>query len=94
MLLFVNRVSHLASYLKNRGVNVEKEDNAMAILCGLPERFEHLNVANATRTGDRKLILEFVKSRLLREEQRSNDCAKEESGSDAALVGHQFGNKA
>ena len=90
MLQFINRVRHLASDLMSMEVNVEEEDIAMAILCGLPERFEHLIVAIDTTIGDRELSLEFVKSRLLQEEQRMSDRAKEESGSDAALVGRQF----
>lgn len=89
MLHFINRVRHLASDLKSMDVVVEEEDIAMAILCGLPDRFEHLIVAIDTTIGDRKLDLEFVKSRLLQEEQRMNDRAKEESGSDTALVGAQ-----
>eukprot|EP00737_Agarophyton_chilense_P003002 gb/GEZJ01003471.1/.p1 GENE.gb/GEZJ01003471.1/~~gb/GEZJ01003471.1/.p1 ORF type:complete len:730 (-),score=111.20 gb/GEZJ01003471.1/:63-2252(-) len=90
MLQFINRVRHLASDLKCMDVVVEEEDIAMAILCGLPERFEHLIVAIDTTIGDRQLTLEFVKSRLLQEEQRMNDRAKEEpGGSEAALVGRQ-----
>lgn len=87
MLQFVNRIRHLASDMKCMDIKVEEEDVAMAILCNLPERFNNLIVAIDTTIEDRDLTLEFVKSRLLQEEQRMNDRAKEESEDSTALVG-------
>ena len=85
MLQFINRVRHLASDLKSMDAVVEEEDIAMAILCGLPERFEHLIVAIDTTIGDRPLSFEFVKSRLLQEEQRMSDRATSEAQAESAL---------
>ena len=72
-LLFINRVQHLASILKSMGVDVDDQETAMAVLNGLPPRYDSLIVAlDALGNEDRLFTLDFVKSRLLQEEQRSN----------------------
>lgn len=69
VLHFINRVRHLVFDLKWMEILVEEEDIAMALLCGLPDRFEHLIVAIDTTNRDRELSLDFVKSCLLQKEQ-------------------------
>lgn len=86
LLHYINRVRQLAADLKSMEVIVEDEDVAMSILCGLSERFEHLIVAIDTMTGDKALTLEFVKSRLLQEEQRLNDRSVIPDKPDSALI--------
>lgn len=61
----------------------------MAILCRIPERFEHLIVAIDTTIGYHNLTLELMKSRLLQKEQRMSDRASEKSGSGTAMLGIQ-----
>ena len=86
VLPYINRVRQLASDLRSMDVNVEDEDIAMSVLCGLPDRFEHLIVAIDTVTNDTDLTLDFVKSRLLQEEQRMNDRGNGAKKPDAALM--------
>ena len=86
ILTYINRVRQLASDLKSMDVDVRDEDIAMSVLCGLPDRFEHLIVAIDTVTDETNLTLEFVKSRLLQEEQRMNDRNGGTKKPDAALV--------
>ena len=86
VLVFINRVRQLASDLKSMEVSVNDEDIAMTILCGLPERFEHLIVAIDTVADDSNLTLDFVKSRLLQEEQRINDRGNASTKPDSALM--------
>lgn len=86
VLVYINRVRQLAADLKSMDVAVEDEDVAMSILSGLSERFEPLIVAIDTMTGDRELTLEFVKSRLLQEEQRLIDRGDISNRPDSALV--------
>ena len=73
VLTYINRVRQLASDLKSMDVEVEDEDIAMSVLCGLPGKFEHLIVAIDTVADNSKLSLDFVKSRLLQEEQRMDE---------------------
>ena len=86
VLTYINRVRQLAFDLKSMDVDVKDEDIAMSVLCGLPDRFEHLIVAIDTVTDETNLTLEFVKSRLLQEEQRINDRSGGIKKPDAALV--------
>lgn len=87
VLQFINRIRLLASDLKNMDVLVEENYIAMALLCGLPGRFENLIVTIDTMIQDRELSLHFVKCRLLQREQKINDHVKEEPSIDAALIG-------
>lgn len=86
VLVYINRVRQLASDLKSMDIAAEDEDIAMTVLCGLPDRFEHLIVAIDTVTSERQLTLEFVKSRLLQEEQRLSERDSVVSKSNAALL--------
>ena len=72
-LTFINRVQHLASILKSMGVDVDDQEIAMAVLNGLPPRYDSLIVAlDALGNEDKIFTLDFVKSRLLQEETRAN----------------------
>lgn len=70
VLTDINRVWRPASELKSMAVDVDVVGTALTILRGLPEKFEHLIVAIDTMNTDRQLSLDFLKSRLLQEEQR------------------------
>ncbi len=53
------------------GVDIDDQELAMAVLNGLPERFDSLICAfDVLENESDTFTLEFVKSRLLREEQR------------------------
>ena len=72
VLAYINRVKQLAARLKSMNVEIDDKEIAMAVLNGLPARFESLIVAlEALGSEDKMLSLEFVKSRLLQEEQRA-----------------------
>lgn len=73
VIQIINRTKQLATDLKAMEVNVHDQEFAMIILCGLPSKFEHLIVAINAHADDKKLSLDFVKSRLLRKEQRMSD---------------------
>jgi hypothetical protein len=64
----------------------------MAVLNGLPPKYDHLIVALDTMGDDAKLTLEFTKSRLMQEEQRSDERELRNPSrvktEDAALVGN------
>ena len=85
-LAYISRVRQLAADLKAMDVKVEDGDIAMTVLCGLPSKYEHLIVAIDAATGDSSLTMDFVKSRLLQEEQRMTDRDKSKPAPDAALV--------
>ena len=73
VLTYVNRVQHLASILKSMGVEIDEKEMGMAVLNGLPARYDSLIVAlDALGNEDKIFTLDFVKSRLLQEEQRSH----------------------
>lgn len=67
-------------------VNVEEEDIAMSILCGLPQGFENLIVSIDTIADESRLTLDFVKSRLLQEEQRMDDRDGSSTKTDSAFL--------
>ena len=72
VLAYINRVQHLASVLKSMNVTIDDKEMAMAVLNGLPSRFDGLIVAlDALGNEDKIFTLDFVKSRLLQEEQRA-----------------------
>ena len=72
VLAYINRVKQLAARLKSMNVDIDDKEMAMAVLNGLPARFESLIVAlDALGSEDKMFSLDFVKSRLLQEEQRA-----------------------
>ena len=74
MLTYLNRVKQLASTLKSMNVDIDDKEIAMAALNGLPSTYEGLIVAlDALGNDDKSFTFELVKSRLLQEEQRSNE---------------------
>ncbi|CDF32368.1 unnamed protein product [Chondrus crispus] len=73
VLVFINRVKQLAARLQSMSVEIDDKEIAMAVLNGLPSRFDNLIVAlDALGNEDKVFELEFVKSRLLQEEQRES----------------------
>ena len=73
VLPYINRVKHLAAKLKSMSVHIDDKEMAMAVLNGLPSRFDSLIVAlDALGNEDKVFGLDFVKSRLLQEEQRES----------------------
>jgi hypothetical protein len=69
ILQYANRIRQLSATLKNMGVDDNKM--ATALLNGLPDRFDGLiSALDALGSEDKIFTLEFVKSRLLQEEQR------------------------
>ena len=69
---YINRVKQLAARLKSMNVDIDDKEMAIAVLNGLPARFESLIAAlDAVGSEDKMFSLEFVKSRLLQEEQRA-----------------------
>ena len=72
VLAYINRVKQLAAILTPMNVEIDDKEIVMAVLNGLPARFEILIVAlDALGSEDKMFSLEFVKSRLLQEEQRA-----------------------
>lgn len=60
---------------------------AMTVLCVLPSKFEQLIVAkDAVDDDDEKLALDFIKSRLLKEENRMGARTTDVLSTDSALV--------
>ena len=89
VIVYISRVRQLASDLKAMDVLVSDQEIAMTVLSGLPSKYEHLIVAIDTVADDEKLTTEFVKSRLLQEEQRLSDRTPSSSQSvDSALIMH------
>lgn len=71
---FATRIRQLASTLKSMDVEVKDEDMAMALLCGLPKRFDSLiSALDAVVHQKSSLSFAFVQSRLEQEEQRHAD---------------------
>ena len=69
---YINRVKQLTARLKSMNVDSDDKEIGMAVLNGLPARFESLIVAlDALGSEDKMFSLEFVKTRLLQEEQRA-----------------------
>eukprot|EP00171_Calliarthron_tuberculosum_P000924 IDg924t1 len=68
---FSSRIRQLAGTLRSMGVILEESEMAMALLNGLPERFDGLiSALDALGNDDKIFTLEFVKSRCVQEEQR------------------------
>ena len=86
---FISRVRQMASDCKALDISIDDKDIAMTVLCGLPEKYEHLIVAIDTATDDDTFTLDFVKSRLLQEDQRMRDRSGTRPVPDSALVADQ-----
>lgn len=72
------------------GVVIDDQEIAMTVLCGLPQKYEHLIVAIDAATDDSGLTLDFVMSRLLQEEKRMIDRGNVKPAVDSALVNKQL----
>jgi len=72
MLGYINRVRNLGENLKAMGSEVTEMEVAMSVLNGVTSKYENLLVALDAK-GEDELSLDFVKSRLLQEEQRQAD---------------------
>jgi hypothetical protein len=88
---YINRVKQLTEELKAMDVTIVVEEVAMAVLNRLPPNYDTLIGLLDTMGDHAKLTLEFTKSRLIQEEQRS-DVRELRNPSkvrtkDAALVG-------
>lgn len=71
ILTYTNRINHLAATISAMGLVVEDQKMAMEALNGLSDRFYYLISAPDTLVADEKDIsLDFVKGRLIQEEQR------------------------
>eukprot|EP00171_Calliarthron_tuberculosum_P021821 IDg21821t1 len=90
-LKYAIRIRQLATTLKNMGIDIDDNEMAMALLNGLPDRFDSIiSVMDALGKEDKIFTFEFVKSRLLQDEQRTDmrvqtSIVKSEA---AALVAH------
>lgn len=86
---FAARIRQLSSTLKSMNVDVNDNEMAMALLCGLPDRFDGLiSALDALGDNEENFTFAFVLSRVEQEERRHSDrdreaCVKAES---AALV--------
>jgi len=90
MLGYINRVRNLGVNLKAMGGEVTEMDVAMSVLNGLTSKYENLLVALDAK-GEDELSLDFVKSRLLREERRQADKSPSTKFiGDMALVGANY----
>eukprot|EP00171_Calliarthron_tuberculosum_P023309 IDg23309t1 len=73
VLEFSARIRQLASTLKSMGVTVDNNEMAMALLNGLPEKFDSLiSALDAIGSDDQLFTFEFVSSRCEQEEQRQS----------------------
>ena len=67
MLTYINRVVHLSSILKSMSVQMDSEEISMAVLNGLPQKYDNIVTALDALGHESTFTLEFVKSRLLQE---------------------------
>lgn len=73
ILSYINRVRQMASVLESMGVEIEDKELAMAVLNGLPDRYQPIITAlDAIDDEDDSFTLDKVRSRLLQEEKRSS----------------------
>ena len=92
VLQFANRIRQLAATLKSMNVVISESEMAMALLNGLPEEYNALiSALDAIDEDETKLKFEFIKSRIMQEEQRISMRAKsaQEKSDAAALVMNQ-----
>lgn len=87
VLPYINRVRQIASVLESMGVSIDDKEMAMAVLNGLPERFQSIITAlDAIGDGDESFTLDKVRSCLLQEERRSSLRESCSSNSEAAAL--------
>ncbi len=90
ILQFSNRIRYLASTLKSMNVSISGSEMAMALLNGLPEDYNALiSALDAIDEDETELDFEFIKSRIMQEEQRikiRTDSAREKSEAAALLA--------
>ena len=73
VLIFSNRIRHLASTLKSTSVEIAESEMAMELLNRLPEEYSSLiSALDALGSEESELDFDFVKARVLQEEQRIN----------------------
>ncbi len=73
VLKFANRIRQLAASLKAMNADIPQCEMAMALLNGLPQEYNALiSALDAVEDDDAELNWEFVKSRVMQEEQRIN----------------------
>ena len=69
-MTLISRVHQLAADCKTMYVSIGDQEFAMAVLCALPHKYDHLIVAILAATDDKSLSLDVAKSHLLQEELR------------------------
>lgn len=96
VLQFSNRIRQLAATLKSMNVSISESEMAMALLNGLPEEYNALiSALDAIDEDETKLKFEFIKSRIMQEEQRISmrtKFAQEKSETTALLTNQQDSN--
>ena len=93
ILPFAARIRQMAATLKSMSINIEDSEMAMALLNGLPDRFDSLiSALDASHTDDKQLTFELVQSRCLQEEQRhtQRDQDARKKSEAAALLATKF----
>ena len=95
-LQFSNRIRQLAATLKAMDVSINDAEMAMAMLNGLPEAYDPLiSALDAISGEDETLKFDYVKSRVMQEEQRIDIRAGQAAtkAETAALVSNQMQHK-
>lgn len=73
VLYFITLINYLALTLKGMNVAIKESEISMAVLNGLPDRFDRLiSAIDPLGNCDNALSFFFVKIRVLQEEQRIN----------------------
>lgn len=96
VLQFSNRIIHMSMTLKSMNVNLDDAEMAMALLNGLPTKFDALiSALDAIGTEEKSLTFDFVKNRVLQEEQRISFRSQldAQQSAAAALVANQSTNQ-
>lgn len=71
VLQFSNRIRHYAATLKGMEVDLPESEMSMALLSGLPDEFNSIiSALDALNDDESSLEWEFIKSRIMQEEQR------------------------
>ena len=76
VLAFANRIRQLTATLKLMKVGINDEERAVAMVDGLPERFDLLISALDALGDEKTFTFGLLKGRLLQEEQRNNNVLK------------------
>ena len=95
VLQFYNRIRQLSATLKSMNVETSESEMAMALLNGLPEEYNALiSALDAIDEDETELKFEFIKSRVIQEEQRIAVRTKsaQEKSETAALLTTRQGN--